>query len=47
MEAVKKNLTQFIDNIIKKDYKSAHNDITTVINKKIKQQMINNNTTIF
>ena len=48
-EAVKtkKSITQFIDKIINKDYKGAHLNLTKAINGKIKQQMINNNTTLF
>lgn len=39
----KKNISNFINNIMDKKYKSAHNDLNNAINKKIKQQIINNN----
>ncbi len=44
---VKSDIKSFINKILDKDYKSAHSHITNAVNKKIKQQMINNNTTLF
>ena len=43
----KKDIRNFINKVLDKDYKSAHSHITNAVNKKIKQQMINNNTTLF
>ena len=44
---VKVDIKSFINKVLDKDYKQAHTHITDAINKKIKQQMINNNTTLF
>ena len=43
----KKDIKSFINKVLDKDYKSAHSHLTNAVNKKIKQQMINNNTTLF
>jgi hypothetical protein len=40
-------IKSFINNIIAKDYKNAHEKLSTVINDKIKQQIINNNIDLF
>tara|TARA_R100000773_G_C4149186_1_gene72065 strand:+ start:341 stop:490 length:150 start_codon:yes stop_codon:yes gene_type:complete len=42
-----KNLVKFIDKIINKDYKNAHLHLNNAIQGKIKQKIINNNTSIF
>lgn len=40
-------IKSFINNIIAKDYKNAHEKLSTAINNKIKRQIINNNIDLF
>jgi hypothetical protein len=40
---IRKNLVNFIDNIMDNKLKAAHTDLSSAINKKIKRQIINNN----
>ena len=44
---IKKELVKFIDRVVNKQYKSANSHLNNAISGKIKQKMINNNTTIF
>tara|TARA_R100000278_G_scaffold67110_1_gene53472 strand:- start:690 stop:845 length:156 start_codon:yes stop_codon:yes gene_type:complete len=44
---IKTDIKKFVNKVLDKDYKQAHTHITDAVNKKIKQQMINNNTTLF
>jgi hypothetical protein len=44
---VNTNIKKFINQIINKNYKSAHKDLSSSINGKIKQQIINNNIDLF
>ena len=43
----KTDIKSFVNKVLEKDYKQAHTHLTNAVNKKIKQQMINNNTTLF
>ena len=47
MKEVKINLKNFIGNIMNRHYKSASTDLSTVIDKKIEQKILNNNINIF
>ncbi len=42
-----KDIKGFINKVIDKNFKQAHDHLSNAVNKKIKQQMINNNTTLF
>ena len=44
---IKTDIKKFVNKVLDKDYKQAHTHLTDAVNKKIKQQMINNNTTLF
>lgn len=44
---VNTDIKKFINQIINKDYKSAHRHLSGSINGKIKQQIINNNIDLF
>jgi ribosomal protein S20 len=47
MKQVKTNIKKFINNIINRDYKKASSDLSTVIDKKMEQKILNNNINIF
>ena len=47
MKEVKTNIKKFISNVINREYKKASSDLSTVINKKIEQKILNNNINIF
>lgn len=44
---IKKDVKSFINNIIDKDYKKAHGNLSHAIDKKIKREIINNNINLF
>lgn len=44
---VTKEVKSFINNIIDKDYKKAHGNLSRAVDKKIKREIINNNITLF
>tara|TARA_R110000796_G_C14351645_1_gene411679 strand:+ start:528 stop:680 length:153 start_codon:yes stop_codon:yes gene_type:complete len=44
---VKTDIRKFIGNVMNKDYQNASNNLSEVIDQKIKQQIINNNINIF
>lgn len=44
---VKKDVKNFINNIIDKEYKKAHGNLSRAIDKKIKREIINNNINLF
>jgi len=44
---IKKDVKSFINNIIDKEYKKAHDNLSRVVNKKIKHEIINNNINLF
>ncbi len=44
---IKKELASFIGKVIDKDYKKANTHLNAAISGKIKQKIINNNTSIF
>ena len=43
----KSDIRKFIGNVMDKNYKNASNNLSEVIDQKIKQQIINNNINIF
>ena len=43
---VKSDIRKFIGNVMDKNYKNASNNLSEVIDQKIKQQIINNNINI-
>ena len=47
MEGNKKDIKDFIGNVMNKNYHKASNNLSEVIDQKIKQQIINNNINIF
>lgn len=47
MKEVKTNIKKFISNVINREYKKASSDLSTVIDKKIEQKILNNNINIF
>jgi len=44
---VKPDIKKFIDNVMKRDYQKSSNNLSDVIDQKIKQKIINNNIKIF
>jgi hypothetical protein len=44
---VKTTIKKFINKVIDKDYKTAHENLSNAISSKIKQQIINNNIDLF
>ena len=44
---VKTDIKKFIDNNMKRDYQKSSNNLSDVIDQKIKQKIINNNIKIF
>ena len=44
---VKSDIRKFIGNVMDKNYKNASNNLSEVIDQKIKQQIINNNINLF
>lgn len=44
---VTKEVKNFINNIIDKDYKKAHGNLSRAVDKKIKREIINNNINLF
>jgi|TARA_R110000803_G_scaffold36304_1_gene78021 hypothetical protein len=44
---VKTDIREFIGNVMNKNYHNASNNLSEVIDQKIKQQIINNNINIF
>lgn len=40
-------IKKFINKVIEKDYKSAHNNLSRAIDKKITREIINNNIKLF
>lgn len=44
---VKTDIREFIGNVMNKNYQHASNNLSEVIDQKIKQQIINNNINIF
>jgi|ETNvirenome_6_30_1030629.scaffolds.fasta_scaffold02763_4 hypothetical protein len=44
---VTKEVKSFINNIIDKDYKKAHGNLSRAVDKKIKREIINNNINLF
>jgi hypothetical protein len=44
---VKTDIREFIGNVMNKNYQNASNNLSEVIDQKIKQQIINNNINIF
>tara|TARA_R100000951_G_scaffold55574_1_gene46721 strand:+ start:501 stop:653 length:153 start_codon:yes stop_codon:yes gene_type:complete len=44
---VKTDIKKFIDNVMKRDYHKSSNNLSDVIDQKIKQKIINNNIKIF
>ena len=44
---ITKDVKGFINNIIDKDYKKAHENLSRTIDKKIKREIINNNINLF
>jgi|TARA_B100001093_G_C25998214_1_gene664495 ribosomal protein S20 len=44
---VKTDIKKFIDNVMKRDYQKSSNNLSDVIDQKIKQKIINNNIKIF
>ncbi len=47
MKEIKKDIKKFISNVMDREYKKASNDLSSVINKKIEQKILNNNINIF
>jgi hypothetical protein len=47
MKENKTNIKKFISNVMNREYKKASSDLSTVINKKIEQKILNNNINIF
>ena len=47
MKEIKTNLKNFINNVMNRKYKSASSDLSTIIDKKIEQKILNNNINIF
>lgn len=47
MKEIKTNIKKFISNVINREYKKASSDLSTVIDKKIEQKILNNNINIF
>lgn len=45
--AEKKDIKNFINKVIEKDYKNAHVNLSQAIDKKIKREIINNNIKLF
>tara|TARA_R110001599_G_scaffold350819_1_gene581542 strand:- start:1759 stop:1911 length:153 start_codon:yes stop_codon:yes gene_type:complete len=43
----KKDVKGFINNIIDKNYKKAHGNLSSAVDKKIKREIINNNINLF
>jgi len=43
----KPDIKKFIDNVMKRDYQKSSNNLSDVIDQKIKQKIINNNIKIF
>jgi len=44
---VKTDIKKFIDNVMRRDYQKSSNNLSDVIDQKIKQKIINNNIKIF
>jgi|TARA_R110000787_G_scaffold60226_1_gene136681 hypothetical protein len=47
MKEIKQDIKKFINNVMNRHYKSASTDLSTVIDKKIEQKILNNNINIF
>ena len=47
MKEIKQNIKKFINNVMNRQYKSASSDLSTVIDNKIEQKILNNNINIF
>lgn len=47
MKEIKTNIKKFISNVMNREYKKASSDLSTVIDKKIEQKILNNNINIF
>jgi len=43
----RKEVKSFINNIIDKDYKKAHENLSRAVDRKIKREIINNNINLF
>jgi ribosomal protein S20 len=44
---IKTDIKKFIGNVMKRDYQKSSNNLSEVIDQKIKQKIINNNIKIF
>ena len=47
MKEIKTNIKKFINNVLNRQYKNASSDLSTVIDKKMEQKILNNNINIF